>query len=127
MAFPDPIVIEHPTGTEKSFSITQRLPDGQIRMDQATDLSTPNHLTIKHQKTGNARDGLTDRHLLGLSRTERDPDTGKLYTCHVNLSVSVPRTTLFTVSEVEVLVGQLIALLEDETIDTLPRLLRSES
>lgn len=90
------------TGSNVSFATTLRGPGAATeRLNVATDLSNPEKLVIKHQVTGSEKSGnLTDRHLIQLSRVERDSD-GLPHNCVVNLTISVPRNGLFSVAEVE--------------------------
>lgn len=109
-----------------SFTKTKQLPDGAVRMNIATDLTTPELITIRHSSTGQANKGnLVDRHLVQVSRAERDTETGVIHTANVNLTLAIPRTSQFTNAEVERLFTILKNVIPDAA--ALGQILRGES
>lgn len=112
---------------DQTFVSTKILPDGIQRMNDESDLALPELLVIRHQVVGGGKASggqMVDRHLVSLSRVERDSETSATSTCTVNLTMQVPRS-FFTASEVEKQINMLVALLTSE--GTLVQLLRGES
>lgn len=89
------------TGSDVDFVTIGQGAQSRERLNDDTTLSDPEKLIIKHQQTGSEKTGnLVDRHLISLSRVERDSD-GNPHTCVVNLTIAVPRNGLFSTVEVE--------------------------
>jgi hypothetical protein len=118
MALSDPLSISPTTptigtGSDVDFVVTSRAGSSCERLNDATTLSDPEKLVIKHQVTGTEKQGnLVDRHLVQLSRVERDSD-GVAHACVVNVTMSVPRNGLFSTAEVTRQVAILANLLFD--------------
>lgn len=110
------------SGSEKVYVLTGRDGTSSTRMNQATDLSNPELLVIKHQKVGSETNGgtIVDRHLIQLSRTERDAN-GKAHAMIVNFTLAIPRNGLFSDGETDGMCWQLANLLLDANIAKIVR------
>lgn len=122
MALADPIVTQDPS--EVTWSVIKSTNDGKVRMNVATDLSTPELMTIRHSQSGKGPSAV-DRHNIVISRTEKDSETGQLSTASVSVTYTVPRSGLFTQTEVERLNTMIQETIAEGT--NLARLLRGES
>lgn len=125
MAISDPLTVAVGAANHE-YSKTKTLPDGSIRMNIATDIATPENLVIKHQRTGKAGTpaGVVDRHLVQITKIERDPDTSQLLQASVNMTFVVPQNTVFTQADIEDLVAKLTSFLSTANIT---KVLRGES
>lgn len=125
MAISDPLTIAVGAANHE-YSKTKTLPDGAIRMNIASDLATPELLTIKHQQTGKAGtpQGVTNRHLVSITKVERDPDTSQLLQAGVNITFIMPQNTVFTNADMEDLISKVTNFLSTSNI---ARILRGES
>lgn len=95
---PDTLIL-HNGEEEVTFVVTKISPDGTERISDNTDLLAPETLVIRHNTVSNGQ-GVpqgtkVDRHLVSISRVQRDPDTEATYTATVNFTLAVPRTTNF--------------------------------
>jgi hypothetical protein len=105
MALADPLTVSPTTptagtGSDVDFAVVGRGTRDTSRLNDATTLSDPEYFNVKHNISGTEKGGdLTDRHLVQLSRVERDSD-GAAHTCVLNLSIVVPRNGLFSEAEV---------------------------
>lgn len=122
MALSDPLTLTV-SGTDTVFVKTRTNADGATRMNEATELTTPELLVIRHQVQGKGN-AITDRHLLQLSRAERDSESGVIHTAQMNVSIVIPRVGLFSTAEVIRLFALQKELLTDAN---LARVLRGES
>lgn len=110
-----------------TFVNTKLLSDGRQRINDETDLLAPETLVIRHSNSkggqGNPADAVVDRHLISLSRVERDSETNQAYTATVNLTIAVPRSSLFTPTEVD----RLVTLVKAAITGNVNAVMRGES
>jgi hypothetical protein len=131
MALTDDLVLDDVSGDDVTYRLTTRQADGSKRIDIATTLSEPAFLTIRHSQTGKGSDTV-DRHLVQFTRTKMDVN-GVPRTLTVNLTISVPRTSVITSTIVNDQVANLIDFLMSGGLTTLAStsnidsLMRSES
>lgn len=103
--FADPLLISPDaltiaTSNQVTFSVIETQGKMRKRKNSATTPSDPENMVINHFVQGSEAAGtLADRHLIQLSRVERDT-AGKPFTCVVNLTLTVPRNGLFSTAEV---------------------------
>jgi hypothetical protein len=88
---------------DKDFVKTKVLPDGSLRLDDATTSLEPQTLTIRHQVATLKGGGLVDRHLVQIAQTVLD-DNQVAHTAMVNITIAVPRTAAIEVADVTKLV-----------------------
>lgn len=119
----DSLTLTHDS-VDSVFTKVKQMNDGAERVNEATSLTEPEKLTIKHQEMNSKEEGLRDRHLVSLTRTERDSETGLLSTATVNITFTVPRNNLFSAAEIERMFGLTVDLLDSAT---LAKVLRGES
>lgn len=114
---------------EKSFVPQKNLPDGRVRINDATTLLEPELLTIRHSTSrggsGNPKQAVVDRHLVQASRTLRDSETGEEYQATVNMTFIVPRHASFDATAVGALQNDVVYTLGAS--GTLEAVLRGES
>jgi hypothetical protein len=133
MSLSDTLTLDNATGTEVVYALQGRDNSGSRRIDQASTLTAPNNLVIKHSRTGNGANAV-DRHLVQFTRTELDA-LGLARTAVVNLTIAVPQSTVFSSTEVLDMVGNLVDLISDGGFSgsgfagttVLTQLLRNES
>lgn len=101
------------------------------RIDRDSTSVEPRLLVIKHEASGRS-DRIIDRHLISLSEVK--VDSGNVaHTMTVNLTVSVPRNTVFTTARISENIVLATALLGDGykgillEADTVAAILRGES
>lgn len=84
--------------------------DGTKRLDQATTLSQPGLMQIKHSVSGGNGNQI-DRHLVQFSRTVMSSGVPRVLT--VNFTISVPRDPVITSTMVYDAVSNLIDFISD--------------
>lgn len=105
------LALDGSTGTEATFALQSYLPDGARRIDAASTLVEPTFLEIKHSATGKGS-AIVDRHLISASRQEADAG-GNPFKATVNLTIALPRNTVFSNGEVADLVSYLVDFITD--------------
>lgn len=109
------------------FVTTKTTTDGRERINDDTTLLEPEMLVIRHSVatngSGNPSGTKVDRHLVQLSHVNRDSDTEAAYTAIVNLTISVPRSSSFSVSDIT----RLVTLCQNAVTTRISNLLRGES
>jgi len=131
VSFTDDIVLDDVSGDDVTYRLVTRDGNGSRRIDIATDLTQPAHLSIRHSVAG-AGANAVDRHLVQFTRTIND-STGIPRTLTVNLTMAVPRNAVITAALVKDQLANLVDLLSDGAVTSLAStnnissLLRGES
>lgn len=131
MAFTDDLVLDDVSGDDVTYRLVTRDGNGARRIDIATDLTQPAHLSIRHSVAGSGANAV-DRHLVQFTRTLND-SAGIPRTLTVNFTVAVPRNTVITTTMVKDQICNLVDLLSDgavaslATTNNISSLLRGES
>lgn len=124
MPFSNPLSLSPDGGTTThDFVEIKRLVDGVERLNDETDLILPEKVVIKHATQGGKGKEL-DRHLVQITKTERDATTGDIWAAGVNLTLVVPRQTMFSAADVKRLVALMKDFLSDANVE---KLLRGEA
>lgn len=113
--------------SDLDFVLNKTMNDGRTRINDATDLLTPELLTIRHTVAkggqGNPSEATVDRHLIQISSVARDAETAKEYTAIVNLTLAVPRTSVFDTAAVT----RLYTLVQNTVASRVAAILRGEA
>lgn len=123
MSLSSSIVIADSAAANKTFVQNKLDGSGSERMDITSNLTNPRILRISHTSTGKGVDAI-DRHLLQFSTTETDVN-GKQVTCVVNTTLSVPRNSTISRTDID----DLLAFSKNflGVTDNVDALLRNES
>jgi len=131
MAFGSPLTLDGVDGTDFVYVRRSSDANGSNYIDQATNLTAPGTLAIRHSTSGKGPD-VTDRHLVQVTKVVVD-SSGKQVTGTVNLTVAVPRNTAVTPTIVKHMLANIVDLLTDGAITgitattNIDALLRGES
>jgi hypothetical protein len=87
------LVLDDASGDDVTYVLNKQDGTGSERMDQASTLAEPAVLRIKHSVTGKGS-AAVDRHLVQIARTEADSSSSA--TAIVNMTLTVPRSSLIT-------------------------------
>jgi hypothetical protein len=96
-------------GTVTEFALVGYTPDGSRRIAENSSLSEPHMLEIKHSTSG-GNGSQIDRHLISLARTRLNT-AGVPRKAVVNLTLSVPRDTIITKTDIYNLVSQVVSFM----------------
>lgn len=104
--FADPLTISpdaptRATTNNVTWDVNESLGKMRKRLNAATSIQdSPEYLVMNHFTQGSEKDGtLADRHLLQLSRVERDT-AGKPFTSVLNVTLLIPRNALFSTADI---------------------------
>lgn len=131
MAFTADLTLDDASGDDVVYRLVSTDNQGTRRIDVATNLAAPAHLTIRHSTAGKGAD-VVDRHLVQFTRTVVDAN-GSPRTLTVNFTMQVPRSSAVTSQIVKDQIMNLLDLLSDGALTTLATaanidaLLRGES
>lgn len=126
------LVLDDASGDDVTYRRVAMLPNGSDWIDVSTDLREPGRLKILHSVNGKNDDAI-DRHLVQLVRTKIDA-SGIPRTATLNVTLSVPRSSIITNQIVFDMVGNMLDFvcnaglttpLADTTV--IAQLLRGES
>jgi hypothetical protein len=105
------LALDGSTGVEATFNLQTYLPDGARRIDAASTLVEPKTLVIKHSSSGKGA-GIVDRHLISAVSAQSD-DAGVPYNATVNLTMAVPRNSVFSTADILDLVSYVVDFITD--------------
>lgn len=103
--FADPIVVSQTaptigTGSDNTYGVVTQNGSDRERLKSTATLTDPQKMVIKHSSSGSEKQSnLIDRHLVQFSITEHDA-LNVQHTMQVNLTLVVPRQSIFTESEI---------------------------
>jgi hypothetical protein len=105
------LTLDDASGDAVAFNLQAYLPDGARRIDIASTPSEPKTLEIRHSVSG--KDGnAVDRHLVSAVKTKLD-SAGIPRKGIVNLTMTVPRTTAISQTDVLDLLAAIVDLVCD--------------
>jgi hypothetical protein len=96
--------LDDATGDEITFNLQAYLPDGARRIDISSTPTEPRLLTIQHTTSGKGA-AVVDRHLISASMTQDDATSGGPKKAIVNLTIALPRSASFAVTDIYDLVS----------------------
>jgi len=133
MSFTDPLSLENGFNAANTYTRTSQDASGSKWLDTASTAAEPRTLEIRHQVVGKGKDAV-DRHLLKISTTKLDTEQVP-HLVTVNVTISLPRNTVVTSTNVinnvanmmDLLsAGQLAPLITALTTTNIDKLLRGE-
>jgi len=100
MAIGATLSIPNAAAVNQTFEVLKTLPNGIDRIRTGSSVTEPEILAIRQQSFPAKGDKIAyDRRNVSFSNSQVDPDTGKSFVLTASMSLTIPRTAVFTATD----------------------------